>query len=166
MSTHTNLGGALLAYVDFHGSPAATRDQIVNVLALAETDDVRPDLVAHVFGIIQKALKRLGDKRLVWRAAALSLTAAGRENRQEQDAKEEALTLICGRSWVLQRVDQLDEARGPASAGSITLSDFPVRGKFRKLRLDILRRWFGDRWRFGHRRRCVGVVGRHSQYLT
>ena len=105
---------ALLAYVDFHGAPAATRDQIVNVLALAETDDVRPDLVARVFGIIQKALKRLGDKRLVWHAAALSLTAAGRENRQEQDAKEEALTLICGRSWVLQRVDQLDEAKTDA----------------------------------------------------
>ena len=105
---------ALLAYVEFHGAPAVTRDQIENVLALAKTNNVRPDLVARVFGIIQKALKRLGDKRLVWHAAALSLTAAGRENRQEQDAKEEALTLICGRSWVLQRVNQLDEAKTDA----------------------------------------------------
>ena len=101
---------ALLVYIDCHGVHAATRDQIRNVFALAEADAVRPDVVARVFRITQKALKRLGDKRLVWRAAALSLAAAERDNRSEQDAKEEALTLICGRSWVRQRMNQFDEA--------------------------------------------------------
>jgi hypothetical protein len=105
---------ALLAYVGRHGAHAATRDQIRNALALAASDGIRLDVVARMFGVMQKALKRLGDKRLVWRAAALSLEATGRENRHEQDLKEEALTLICGRSWVLQRVNRLDEAKADA----------------------------------------------------
>ena len=105
---------ALLGYLNHYGVDAATRDQIKNVLALANAEGVRPDVVARVFGIVQKALKRLGDKRLVWRAAELTLAAAGREYRQEQDAREEALTLICGRSWVLQRVGRLDEAKADA----------------------------------------------------
>ena len=105
---------ALLGYLNRYGVDAVTRDQIKNVLALANADGVRPDIVARIFGVVQKALKRLGDKRLVWRATKLTLAAAGRENRQEQDVKEEALTLICGQSWVLQRVDRLDDAKADA----------------------------------------------------
>ena len=105
---------ALLGYLNRYGVDAVTRDQIKNVLALANADGVRPDIVARIFGVVQKALKRLGDKRLVWRATKLTLAAAGRENRQEKDVKEEALTLICGQSWVLQRVDRLDDAKADA----------------------------------------------------
>ena len=53
----------------------------------------------------------------------------------------------------LRLVDAGETTRGPASDGSITLPDYSVRGKFRQLRLDINRRWFGTRWR----RRCLGV---------
>ena len=66
------------------------------------------------FGITHKALKRLGDKRLVWRAATLSIAAARRDHRHKQDAEAEAEALICGQSWVLQRVAKLEEAEALA----------------------------------------------------
>ena len=101
---------ALLAQIGQRESRATTRDEIRNTLELAGTKGVRQDLVGRVFGITHKAIKRLGDKRLVWRATELSLAAVRREKRHEEDAKQEALILICGRSWVLQRVNRLDEA--------------------------------------------------------
>ena len=60
------------------GVHVTTRDDIRNVLVLAGALNVRPDLIARVFGITQTAIKRLGDKRLVWQAATLSLAAARR----------------------------------------------------------------------------------------
>jgi tetratricopeptide (TPR) repeat protein len=105
---------ALLSYVGRHGVYAATREQIDNALALAAHRGVRRDVVARLFDVLQKPLKRLGDKRLVWQAAKLSLDAAGHENRTEQDTRQEALALICGRSWVSQRVGRLDEAKSDA----------------------------------------------------
>ena len=105
---------ALLAQIGQHGSHVTTRDEIRNTLELAGTKGVRQDLVTRVFGITHKAIKRLGDKRLVWRAAELSLAAARREKRHEEDARQEALILICGRSWILQRVNRLDEAKTDA----------------------------------------------------
>ena len=101
---------ALLAYVQTHATDPATARQAENVLALAEADGVRQDLVGRVFGTMQKPLKQLGDKRLVWRAAELSLAAVARRGRSEEDAKAEALILICGLSWVLQRVHLLEDA--------------------------------------------------------
>jgi hypothetical protein len=63
---------ALLAYVECHGAHTATREQIDNALTLAAHAGVKRDGVARMFGVLQKGLKRLGDKRLVWRAAGAS----------------------------------------------------------------------------------------------
>ena len=104
----------LLAHVRQRGTHGTTREDIRNTLVLAGADGVRPDLVARVFGITQGAIKRLGDKRLVWRAATLSLTGASREPRHREDAEAEALALICGQSWVLQRVNRLKKAEATA----------------------------------------------------
>ena len=105
---------ALLSHIRRCGAHATTRDAIRNALVLSGANGVRPDLVARVFGITQMAIKRLGDKRLVWRAATLSLAAASREPRHREDAEAEALALICGHSWVLQRVNKLEKAEAAA----------------------------------------------------
>ena len=104
----------LLSRIHQLGAHTATRDDIRNALVLAREDGVRPDLVAKVFGITQTAIKRLGDKRLVWRAAALSLDAASSGPPQPEKAQARALALICGQSWVLQRVNELEKSQAAA----------------------------------------------------
>lgn len=106
---------ALLGYLERHSASAATSEQLRNVLAFCKTPGVSGATVAGVFALLQKPLKRLGDKRLVFETASVSLDAARRENRHEQDTREEALILICGTSWVLQRVARLDDADADAS---------------------------------------------------
>ena len=103
-----------LSRIRQRGAYVTTRDDIRNVLVLASAGDLRRDVVARVFEIAQTAVKRLGDKRLVWQAATLSLTAARREPRHRQDAEAEARALICGQSWVLQRVKKLENAEATA----------------------------------------------------
>ena len=103
-----------LSRIRQRGPHVTTRGEIRNVLVLARAPDVRPDLVARVFGTVQTATKRLGDKRLVWQAATLSLAAARRDPRHGEDAEAEALALICGQSWVLQRVKKLENAEAAA----------------------------------------------------
>src|SRR5262249_52658381 len=41
-----------------------------------------------------------------------AIEAARRRGRGESEVKAEAQALICGRSWVFQRIDRLEEARG------------------------------------------------------
>ena len=105
---------SLLSGIRQGGPHATTRDDIRNVLVLASASDVRPDVIARVFEITQIPIKRLGDKRLVWQAATLSLAAAAREPRYEEHAQAEAKALICGHSWVLQRVNRLERAEAAA----------------------------------------------------
>ncbi len=109
-----------LSRIRQHGAYDTTRDDIRNVLVLASAGDVRRDVVARVFEIAQTAVKRLGDKRLVWQAATLSLTAAQRQPRHREHAEAEARALICGQSWVLQRVNKLENAEAVA-VESLTL---------------------------------------------
>ena len=106
--------GGLLSHIRRRGAHATTRDDIRNVLVLAAAAAVRPDLVAKVFGVTQTAIKRLGDKRLVWRAATLSLAAASSGPHSPENAQARALALICGQSWVLQRVNELEKAQAAA----------------------------------------------------
>ncbi len=105
---------ALLGYVERHGVHVATREQLNNALAFSGQIGIRRGVVARMFGVLQKPLKRLGDKRLVWKTAQASIEAASHENRSDQDARQEALALICGRSWVLQRVGKIDDAKSDA----------------------------------------------------
>ena len=105
---------ALLARIRQRGAHATTRDEIRNALVLAGANGVPSDPVARLFGVTQTAIKRLGDKRLVWRSATLSLAAASKEPRHPEGARARALALICGHSWVLQRVNELEKAQAAA----------------------------------------------------
>jgi tetratricopeptide (TPR) repeat protein len=89
--------------------------QVPNAIALAKLcQSDYPDLVASLFWKLDKLLKRIGNKRLVLEVANLSIAAARRANRTEDQAKGEAVALICGRSWVYQRINRLAEARAEA----------------------------------------------------
>jgi hypothetical protein len=70
-----------------------------------------PRRVAQVFRLLDKLLKRHGNKRLVFEIADLSINAAQRAIRDEEVIQGEAVALICGRSRVLQRISRLAEAR-------------------------------------------------------
>lgn len=105
---------ALLGFFERHSTAAATPEQFENMLSFCKLPGVDLAKVAHVFDLLQKPLKRLGDKRLVLETASVSLEAARRPNRHEQDAHQEALILICGTSWVLQRVGRLNDADADA----------------------------------------------------
>lgn len=103
----------LLAFIDLHRKDKTARLQVMNAVKLArECSATHPRSVAHVFRILDKFLKRRGDKRLVFDIANnLSIDAAQRALRNEEVVKDEAHALICGRSWVLQRVGRFAEAQ-------------------------------------------------------
>lgn len=86
--------------------------QVPNAIALAkvcQTD--QPELVACLLWRLDKLLKRTGNKRLVLEVADLSIAAAHHGPRTEEQAKGEAVALVCGRSWVYQRINELAKAR-------------------------------------------------------
>ena len=86
--------------------------QVPNAIALAKVcQSADSGLVSALFWKLDKLLKRTGNKRLVLEVANISLTAARRPPRSEAKTKGEAIALICGRSWVFQRINRLAEAR-------------------------------------------------------
>lgn len=89
------------------------RDQVANLCHLAtRTAADCKEAVAGVFMGIDKHLKQLGDKHIVLEMAKVSIAAARAALiRSEEIARGEAHALICGESWVYQRVGRLDEAR-------------------------------------------------------
>ena len=76
--------------------------------------EYRPSAVCGLFNAVDSILKRMGDKNKVFEAANLSIEASRHPHRSEGDVEVEAKALICGRSWVLQRVGHLDEALADA----------------------------------------------------
>ncbi|HEY0152687.1 MAG TPA: hypothetical protein VGB92_11875 [Longimicrobium sp.] len=100
----------LVTYI-ISADPAEARGQSQQVLSLASRclRDY-PKVVASVFPRLDKALKRLGDKRLVLDVADMSIGAA-RHERDRAQAEAEIRSLICGRAWVLQRIGDLAGAR-------------------------------------------------------
>jgi tetratricopeptide (TPR) repeat protein len=109
---------AVLSWIDLRKGQLIPRADIMCALTLAEvavTD--RPEAVARIFITLDKPLKRLGDKHLVLAAANLAIDAARAARPRPNEVIEgEAQALICGRSWVFQRINRLDEARVAASA--------------------------------------------------
>lgn len=102
----------LLEFISANKKNAQGWDQVPNAIALAkscQSDD--PGVVSGLFWKLDKLLKRTGNKRLVLEVANLSVAAARRPSRTETITKGEAVALICGRSWVYQRVNRLPEAR-------------------------------------------------------
>jgi len=106
---------ALLLYIQGHKQEPTAWSQADNALELGKICIHRRHRpVAQLFKVLQKILKRRGDKRLVLAVAKLSLEAARRHPRGLEALKAEAMTRICGEAWAYQRLNQLAEARAAA----------------------------------------------------
>ena len=104
---------AELDFVDNHRDTLAGRAQLGNVLALVEAArDVRAASVqvSRTFRIVQTMLKARGDKYLVLRVARQSIEASKTQGRTRDQVKDQAVSAICGVSWVYQRTGRLAEA--------------------------------------------------------
>jgi tetratricopeptide (TPR) repeat protein len=128
--------------------------QIRNITRLAEDLAVsRPALVSSVYPLAEKLFKTTGNLQLALTTARLSLRASGRPPTREsvvsnQQLRDRAQTLICGESWVLQRVGELDEADRLASE-SLALGEhlgwdrntaycLKCRGRLLRMRAELL----------------------------
>lgn len=105
---------SLLNYIDDYQNDDEAFKQADNAIALARkcaTSD--PKVVAPTFMKLDRHLKRRGDKHLILEVAELSISAARRiKPRERSDGEAETRALICGVSWVYQRLpDHLDQAR-------------------------------------------------------
>ena len=109
--------GALLDFLEAR-SGAPPRDQVINATILQETARTgeASASVAHTFRIVQSSLKAYGDKHLLLQVARRSIDAARRLGRQRtpREAEDEVIALICGTSWVYQRIGRLHDARDDA----------------------------------------------------
>jgi tetratricopeptide (TPR) repeat protein len=108
---------ALLSLADDKSKRAAILGQLRNIARLSERClESDPELVASVFPKLDKLVKAGGDFHLILNLAHLSVRAAGKppsdgQNPTIQMLRDRAQTLICGISWVYQRVDKLRIAR-------------------------------------------------------
>ena len=102
----------LLEFIGANRNTVSGRRQVANAIALAKAcESEEHELVAILFGKLDKLLKRTGNKRLVLEVANISLVAARRPPGTETKTRGEAVALICGRAWVYQRINRLPEAR-------------------------------------------------------
>jgi tetratricopeptide (TPR) repeat protein len=108
-----NTLSALVEHIRRSGRTGSSYSDLLNAVALAKKCFTsHPEVVARVFLNLDKHLKDLGDKHLVLEVADLSIGSARRTHtRTSQVVEGEAHALICGRSWVLQRVGRLEEAK-------------------------------------------------------
>ena len=102
----------LLSFIRSHQKHSNMDDQAKNAIKLSRRCKASyPNSVAKLFGFVDKLVKGFGDKHLVLEVANLSIEAArSSPNRTADVVKGEAVALICGRSWVYQRTDQLSDA--------------------------------------------------------
>jgi tetratricopeptide (TPR) repeat protein len=107
----------LLEHIRRSGRSRESCSHVLNAVGLARKCSAsHPEVAARVFMRLDKHLKDLGDKHLVLEVAELSIGSARRAHtRTSQVVEGEAHAVICGRSWVLQRVGRLDEARVEAN---------------------------------------------------
>lgn len=110
----TIIGNALLQILEFivaNKTGPLGWSQVPNAIALGKLCELsHSDLVASLFRKLDKLLKRSGNKRLVLEVANLSICAA-RRGQTRLHREGEAVALICGKSWVYQRIDRLPAAR-------------------------------------------------------
>lgn len=117
---------ALLLYIQGHKQEPTAWSQADNALELGKICIHRRHRpVAQLFKVLQKILKRRGDKRLVLAVAKLSLDAARRHPRGLEELKAEAMTRICGEAWAYQRLNQLADARAAADDSLRLGKDIP-----------------------------------------
>ena len=111
------VGAALTALLDFvTNQNGAAQSQMMNVATLAKAADIGTVAaeVSRTFRTIQSCLKSSGDKRLVLQVARRSIKASRAQGRRRAQVEDEAITAICGISWVYQRTGRLPEALAEA----------------------------------------------------
>jgi tetratricopeptide (TPR) repeat protein len=105
----------LLSHIAAHRADPLSTQQVDELILLARsTIETSPRAVARLFKVLDKRIKSIGNKKLVLTAAELAISAAKLAVRDEDVAKWEAHALICGVSWVYQRIGRLDDARAKA----------------------------------------------------
>lgn len=102
----------LIDYVRGRPISVDLEPQLRNIKELAQSClKAQPKTVAGIFSRLDKILKDLGDKHAVLEIANLSVEACRIASpRTDAEVNNEARALICGRSWVYQRVGRLHEA--------------------------------------------------------
>jgi len=102
--------GFLLDFVKAQRDDTKSRQQIQNIVVFSKACSAdRPEAVIDVFERTQSILKAMGDKHLVLEIADVCLGCANRLETEDA-ARARALILICGKSWVYQRIERHDEA--------------------------------------------------------
>jgi hypothetical protein len=106
----------VLDFIRRHRATDVAKQQSYNALELARVCiSAHPESVLPLFDALEKPLKKVGNKRLVLVAAELTIAAAKSKLPREEDCvRAVAKAIICGRSWVYQRVNQLADAEHSA----------------------------------------------------
>jgi len=120
---------SLLRYIENHQKEESGFRQVWNAITLArKCETTHPNVVAPVFLVLDSLLKRIGDKHLVLDVAEMSVCAARRADRGRDEADAEARALICGVSWVYQRLPgHLREAKYAYERGRELASIFDLK---------------------------------------
>jgi tetratricopeptide (TPR) repeat protein/DNA-binding NarL/FixJ family response regulator len=103
----------LLKFIDDSSANVNLHPHVRNVISLASACRLsHPRLVARVFTRLDKRLKQIGNKRLVWFVANMSIQAARAVRLPDEETAEAAArALICGTSWAFQRLHKIPKAR-------------------------------------------------------
>jgi tetratricopeptide (TPR) repeat protein len=103
---------ALLRYIGRYHNVAEGRMLVPDAISLTRACyHVDPRAIIRVFPLIEKLLKRIGNKHLVLDLADLTIAASYVPPIDELAARARTKALICGRSWAFQRLDDLERAR-------------------------------------------------------
>lgn len=108
----------LIRYLQSPSASIAERAaQVRNAAALARSHvGTEPALVSSLFAAADKPAKSLGDKKLILDIARISIQASRAVLIRTRDQVcDEARALVCGTSWVYQRVGRLEEAEYDAA---------------------------------------------------
>jgi tetratricopeptide (TPR) repeat protein len=106
---------SLLEFINKNEDTPAGRALVIDAVTLTRACfEETPKAIIYAFRKIEKLLKRIGNKYLVLELAELTIAAATQQPRSIDDARAQAHALICGCSWVNQRIDDLDAARSLA----------------------------------------------------
>lgn len=102
---------AILEYIRANRQAEAGYIQVENAIGLVrKCSNTNPEAALTAFDPLDKLLKRRGRKRDVLEIATITVECARKARRTEATTRAEAKSLICGQSWVYQRIGQFDDA--------------------------------------------------------
>ena len=163
----------LLGFIKSHQDQSNISDQVRNAIILSRRcAHSYPDSVSTLFWSVDKLVKGFGDKHLVLEVANLSIEAARRTpNRTGDVVRGEAIALICGRSWVYQRIDRLSEAiaEGEASLELGELIPWERNSAFCKKCIGRIYRMQAEKELEDHKpnqQKIAGLLDQSTKFLT